>query len=63
MDVGGSRKGRRDHKGCAQMAVMRWAKLEFCWQYCWPNVDKRRWRDVISLTLLPTVDSMLVQRL
>ena len=27
MDVGGSRKGRRDHKGCAQMAVIRWANV------------------------------------
>ena len=27
MDVGGSRKRRRDQKGCAQTAVIRWANV------------------------------------
>ena len=49
----------------SQITIIRWSNMAFCWQFCWPVVDKLRWRDVILLigpAYFPAISSMLVQR-
>ena len=36
----------------SQIEIICLANIGICWQFCWPDVDKQRWLDVILLILI-----------